>query len=44
MWIEEGDLEVNIGDRIRVSLSDEPLTLLGLKRRAEGSSSARALK
>jgi NAD+ kinase len=35
---------VGIGDRIRMSLSDEPLTLLGLKRRTEGSSSALALK
>ena len=35
---------VHIGDRIRVTLSDEPLTLLGLKRRTEGSSSALALK
>jgi NAD+ kinase len=35
---------VGIGDRIRMSLSDEPLTLLGLKRRSEGSGSALALK
>ena len=35
---------VHIGDRIRMSLSDEPLTLLGLKRRADGSSNALALK
>lgn len=36
--------DVGIGDRIRVTLSDEPLTLLGLKRRSEGSSGALALK
>ena len=35
---------VGIGDRIRMSLSDEPLTLLGLKRRSDGSSAALALK
>ncbi|UCH28362.1 MAG: hypothetical protein JSV06_08745 [Myxococcales bacterium] len=35
---------VGIGDRIRMTLSDEPLTLLGLKRRSEGSGSALALK
>ena len=35
---------VGIGDRIRMTLSDEPLTLLGLKRRADGSSRAPALK
>jgi NAD+ kinase len=35
---------VGIGDRIRMSLSDEPLTLLGLKRRSDGSSNALALK
>lgn len=31
---------VGIGDRIRLTLSDEPLTLLGLKRRSESSSVA----
>ena len=31
---------VGIGDRIRMTLSDEPLTLLGLKRRSESSSVA----
>jgi NAD+ kinase len=36
--------DVGIGDRIRASLSDEPLTILGLKRRSEGSSGALALK
>ena len=36
--------EVGIGDRIRMMLSDEPLTILGLFRRAEGSTSALALK
>jgi NAD+ kinase len=35
---------VYIGDRIRMMLSDEPLTLLGLKRRTDGSSNALALK
>ena len=35
---------VGIGDRVRMTLSDEPLTLLGLKRRSEGSASALALK
>ena len=35
---------VGIGDRIRMTLSDEPLTLLGLKRRSEGSGAALALK
>ena len=35
---------VGIGDRIRMTLSDEPLTLLGLKRRSEGSAAALALK
>ena len=35
---------VGIGDRISMTLSDEPLTLLGLKRRSDGSSSALALK
>jgi len=35
---------VGIGDRIRMSLSHEPLTLLGLKRRSEGSAAALALK
>jgi NAD+ kinase len=35
---------VGIGDRVRMTLSDEPLTLLGLKRRADGSSNALALK
>lgn len=34
---------VGIGDRIRMTLSDEPLTLLGLKRRSDGSSTASAL-
>jgi NAD+ kinase len=36
--------EVGIGDRIRMSLSDEPLTLLGLKRRADGSGGITAVK
>ncbi len=35
---------VGIGDRVRMELSDEPLTLLGLKGRSEGSGSALALK
>ena len=35
---------VGIGGRIRMTLSDEPLTLLGLKRGSEGSSGALALK
>ena len=35
---------VGIGDRIRMTLSDEPLTLLGLKRRTDGSTGALALK
>jgi NAD+ kinase len=35
---------VGIGDRIRMTLSDEPLTLLGLKRRANGTTGASALK
>ena len=35
---------VGIGDRIRMTLSDEPLTLLGLQRRTEGSSQIPALK
>lgn len=35
---------VGIGDRIRMTLSDEPLTLLGLKRRSESSSVAPASK
>jgi NAD+ kinase len=35
---------VGIGDRVRMTLSDEPLTLLGLKRRSDGSSTASALK
>jgi NAD+ kinase len=35
---------VGIGDRIRMSLSNEPLTLLGLKRHSDGSSTALALK
>lgn len=34
---------VGIGDRVRMTLSDEPLTLLGLKRRGDGSSSSSAL-
>jgi len=35
---------VGIGDRVRMTLSDEPLTLLGLKRHSDGSSTASALK
>ena len=35
---------VGIGDRVRMTLSDEPLTLLGLKRQSEGSGGALALK
>jgi NAD+ kinase len=35
---------VGIGDRIRMMVSDEPLTLLGLKRLADGSKAAAALK
>ena len=35
---------VGIGDRVRMRLSDEPLTLLGLERRGDGSSTAAALK
>jgi NAD+ kinase len=35
---------VGIGDRVRMNLSDEPLTLLGLKRQSEGSGGALALK
>ena len=33
---------VGIGDRVRLSLSDEPLTLLGLKRRADNTGSQAA--
>jgi len=36
--------EVGIGDRIRMTLSDEPLTLLGLQGRSNGSSTAPVLK
>lgn len=36
--------EVGIGDRIRMSLSDEPLTLLGLRRRSDGPSAITPLK
>jgi len=35
---------VGIGDRVRMTLSDEPLTLLGLKRHSGGSGSALSLK
>jgi NAD+ kinase len=35
---------IGIGDRIRMTLSDEPLTLLGLDRRNERSSKPSALK
>jgi len=35
---------VGIGDRIRMTLSEEPLTLLGLHRRTDGSSKVPALK
>jgi NAD+ kinase len=35
---------VGIGDRIRMTLSDEPLTLLGLDRRTEGSRKVAVLK
>ncbi len=35
---------VGIGDRVRVQLSDEPLTLLGLHRRSDGSSTGPASK
>lgn len=35
---------VQIGDRVSVQLSDEPLTLLGLHRRADGSSTRPAMK
>ena len=35
---------VAIGDRIRMTLSDEPLTLIGLKRRSERSRHVAALK
>ncbi|MFZ1863089.1 MAG: NAD(+)/NADH kinase [Polyangiales bacterium] len=36
--------EVGIGDRVRLTLSDEPLTLLGLDRHADGSSGAAPFK
>jgi NAD+ kinase len=35
---------VGIGDRIRMTLSGEPLTILGLSRRSDGSSTVAALK
>jgi NAD+ kinase len=35
---------IGIGDRIRLTLSDEPLTLLGLRRRTDGSSKVPRLK
>lgn len=35
---------VRIGDQVRMSLSDDPLTLLGLKRRSNGAANALALK
>ena len=35
---------IGIGDRIRMTLSDEPLTLLGLDRRSDQSSKSSALK
>jgi NAD+ kinase len=35
---------VGIGDRVRMTLSDEPLTLLGLKRHSGGSGKALSLK
>jgi NAD+ kinase len=35
---------ISIGDRVRMTLSDEPLTLLGLERRTGPSSKAPALK
>ena len=35
---------IGIGDRIRMTLSDEPLTLLGLERRSDRSSKPAALK
>ena len=35
---------IGIGDRIRMTLSEEPLTLLGLRRRTDGSSKVPALK
>ena len=35
---------VGIGDRVRMTLSDEPLTLLGLKRHSGGSGNALSLK
>ncbi len=35
---------IGIGDRIRLGLSDEPLTLLGLRRRSGGASKAPPLK
>ena len=35
---------VGIGDRVRMTLSDEPLTLLGLRRQSDGSGGALALK
>jgi NAD+ kinase len=35
---------IGIGDRIRLALSDEPLTLLGLRRRTDGSSKVPRLK
>jgi NAD+ kinase len=35
---------ISIGDRIRMTLSDEPLTLLGLDRRSDRSSKPAALK
>jgi NAD+ kinase len=34
---------IGIGDRIRMTLSDEPLTLLGLQRRSDASSTVPAL-
>ena len=35
---------IGIGDRIRMTLSDEPLTLLGLDRSSDRSSKPAALK
>ena len=35
---------VGIGDRVRMTLSDEPLTLLGLKRSSDASGNARSAK
>lgn len=38
------EYSIGIGDRVRMTLSEEPLTLLGLRRRGEASSKVPALK